>query len=174
MDDFRTQAKKVGWVKTLTGKKRRFPELTYIGRDGNNKDRRKRMNSMMNGVINAPIQGSSGQTCLLAMCSIREEFRKRDFRSRVLSNVHDSILVETYVPELDEVVEILKECMSRKYYENRLGSKVKLKAEIKYGEIWGFGKKHEYWKKNPDEFKQMVERINLRNEKLWTRYPNAA
>jgi len=171
MDDFRDDAKKFGWVKTLTGKKRRLPELTYIGRDGNNKDRRKRLNSMMNGAINAPIQGSSGQTCLLAMCAIREELKNRNFVSRILSNVHDSILVETHVDELDEVVEILKDCMSRKYYENRLGCKVKLKAEVKYGEVWGFGKKEAYWKQNPKEFQEMIQRINERNDRLWGRYP---
>jgi DNA polymerase-1 len=124
--------------------------------------------NQVNASINAPIQGTSGQTTILAMCKIRDEFKKRKMKSRVLNNVHDAIVSEFYVPEIEEAIEVSEKLMTQPYYENRGGNKVKLGVDTKLGEIWGFGKSWSYWKLHSYEWQECLAAIQRRNDELKT------
>jgi len=164
MDNFREHAKKYGYVKTLLGRKKRLPQLTYIGKDSfSNYQASYSINNLLNTAINAPIQGTSGQVTLIAMTNIWKEFKKQNLKSRVLINVHDEIVTELYIDELDITEKIIKECMEFPYYENNGGCKVKLTAGLVYGELWKYGKSREYWESHPEEWKECLENIEKRN-----------
>ena len=160
----REHAKKFGWVKTLLGRKRRLPQLTYIGRDSfyNKRASSFDVGNLLNAAINAPCQGTSGQTTLIAMTNIWREFKQKNLRSKVLINVHDEIVFELDLDELEEACKIIKYWMEYKYYENIGGNKVRLVADVKYGEIWkyGFGKK--YWDEHPEEWNKCLRDLESR------------
>lgn len=164
MDTFREHAKKYGYVKTLLGRKKRLPQLTYIGKDSfSNYQASYSINNLLNTAINAPIQGTSGQVTLIAMTNIWKEFKKHNLKSRVLINVHDEIVTELYIDELDIAEKIITDCMEFPYYENNGGCKVKLTAGLVYGELWKYGKSKEYWEAHPKEWKECLENIEKRN-----------
>lgn len=167
IDNYRAHAKKYGWVKTLLGRKRRLPQLTYEGKDSNfNKQSSFDINNLLNTAINAGIQGTSGQTTLLAMVNINKEFKKKQMKSQVIINVHDEIVFELFVPEIEEAEKIIKHWTEFPYYKNNGSCQVRLTASLDYGEIWKSGHNTKYWKEHPDEWAQCLENIKIRNEKL--------
>ncbi len=162
----REHAKKYGWVKTLLGRKRRLPELTYIGKDSyKNKDSFFNINNSLNASANAPIQGTSGQTTLIAMTKIWKEFKEKNMKSKIIINVHDEIVFELYVPEIEEVEKIIKYWMEYPYYKNNNDNKVKLTAGLEYGEVWKYGHSTNYWNEHKEEFENIKNKINERNQK---------
>ncbi|MBQ9765917.1 MAG: DNA polymerase I [Lachnospiraceae bacterium] len=98
-------AKENGYVKTLFGRKRPIPEL-------------KSSNFMQRSfgeriAMNSPIQGTAADIIKIAMIRVDERLRKDNYKSRLLLQVHDELLIEAYKPEVDEVCAILKEEMER-------------------------------------------------------------
>lgn len=164
MEEYRDHAKKYGWVPTLLGRKRHLAELTYIGRDTfGKKNKGVDVINLLNSAINSPDQGTSGQTTVIAMTNIESEFTEKAMKSRILGNVHDSILIEVWIQELDQVVEIIERLMTKPYYENLKGSKVKLKVDITYGDVWGHGRTPTYWSTHQEELKEVIKSIEDRN-----------
>lgn len=139
MKKYREDACEYGYVENLLGKRRRFPQLTYRGRD----TKINAISNLLNGAINAPIQGTSGQTTYIAMTRIHNEFKEKNMKSRILANVHDSILFEIYEQENDEARKIIEYWMTYPYYENYNGNKVRLKVDPKISHVWGFSDKED-------------------------------
>jgi DNA polymerase-1 len=167
MDKYREHAKKFGYVKTLLGRKRRLPELTYVGRDSfKNKDSSFDMGNLLNAAVNAPSQGSSGQTTLIAMTNIHREFKQKNMKSRIMINVHDEIVFELWIPEIEQASSIIKKWMEHPYYVNNGDCKVTLSADLKYGEIWKYGYTKSYWDNHPEEWQQCLSVLEKRNEAL--------
>ena len=54
--------------------------------------------------MNSPIQGTAADIMKLAMVAVDRELRERHMRSRIVLQVHDELLVETYRDEAEEVV----------------------------------------------------------------------
>lgn len=162
----RSFAQKNGYVKTLLGRKRRLPELTYIGEDSyKNKDSFFNLGNLMNAALNAPVQGTSGQTTLIAMTNIWKEFKKKNVKTRIIINVHDEIVFELYIPEIQETEKIIKYWMEYPYYKNIAGNEVKLTAGLEYGEIWKYAHSTKYWNEHKEEFEIVKNNINERNQK---------
>lgn len=158
------QAKTFGWVKTLLGRKRRLPELTYIGRDSfRNYSSSFRLNNSLNTSLNSPIQGTSGQTTLIAMTKIWKEFKEKNMKSRVKMNVHDEIVFFLHKKEIEQAANMIKYWMEYPYYKNVENNQVRLKADLEIGEIWKFGKSYKYWKENSKEFEELINMNNQRN-----------
>ena len=61
--------------------------------------------------INAPIQGSAADMIKVAMINIHNEFKKRQFKTRMTLQVHDELVFDTHVSELEEVKSIVVELM---------------------------------------------------------------
>ncbi len=61
--------------------------------------------------INAPIQGSAADMIKVAMINIHNEFKKRQFKTKMTLQVHDELVFDTHISELDEVKDIVVELM---------------------------------------------------------------
>ena len=165
IDEYRTFAKQNGYVKTLLGRKRRLPELTYIGKDSwkNKKESSFDVGNLLNAAINAPSQGCSGQTTLIAMTNIHNDFKQKNMKSRIIINVHDEIVSELWVPEIMQASEVIKYWMEKPYYKNNKDCQVTLSADSKIGTIWKYGYTEKYWDEHPEEWNQCLEENQKRN-----------
>ncbi len=115
--------KNQGYVTTMFGRKRPIPEL----KSGNFMQR-----SFGERVaMNSPIQGTAADIMKIAMILVDQELLNRGLKSRIVLQVHDELLVETYKPELDEVMEILENKM-----KHAAELKVALEVEAHYGTSW--------------------------------------
>ena len=112
-----------GYVTTLFGRKRVIDEIknpNYII-----KSTGERM------AMNTPIQGTSADIMKLAMIKVYNRFIKEGITSKILLQVHDEIIVDVKIDELEIVKKIIKEEMENVY---RLD--VPLKVEIDTGINW--------------------------------------
>jgi DNA polymerase-1 len=117
------QGTKEGYVATLYGRRRYLPELKdgkYMVREA-----AKRM------AMNAPIQGTAADIIKLAMVAVYRRLKKEKLRSRLILQVHDELIVETWKDEEAQVERILTEEMS-----GAMQLDVKLVAEASFGEDW--------------------------------------
>lgn len=115
--------KSQGYVTTMFGRKRPIPEL----KSGNFMQR-----SFGERVaMNSPIQGTAADIMKIAMISVDQEMQRRGLKSRIVLQVHDELLVETYVPELSEVTGILESQM-----KGAADLKVALEVEAHHGTSW--------------------------------------
>ena len=127
LDQCKAQAAKLGYVETLLGRRRYFPELQS--------DRRAHAGlraAAERMAINMPIQGTAADIIKIAMIRLHEELRKRQLRSRPLLQVHDELLLEVPDEEMDEVAALVTEIMEHAYK-----LKVPLKVDRKAGRNWG-------------------------------------
>jgi DNA polymerase-1 len=83
-------AKEQGYVATPTGRRRRFPLIT----DAN-------WNSIQRQAINAPVQGTASDLCLMSLIAIDKWIR--EYRGMILFPMHDSLLIEVPERHLPEV-----------------------------------------------------------------------
>ena len=112
-----------GYVTTLFGRKRVIDEINnpnYII-----KSTGERM------AMNTPIQGTSADIMKLAMIKVYNRFIKEGITSKILLQVHDEIIVDVKIDELEIVKKIIKEEM-----ENAYRLDVPLKVEIDTGINW--------------------------------------
>ena len=61
--------------------------------------------------INAPIQGSAADMIKVAMINIHKEFKKRQFKTKMTLQVHDELVFDAHVSELEEVKSLVVELM---------------------------------------------------------------
>ena len=92
-----------GYVKTVLGRKR------YL-RDINSANFTVRAQAERLA-INAPIQGSAADMIKVAMIHIHREFRKRNFKSRMTLQVHDELVFDAHLSEVEEVQRLVVEQM---------------------------------------------------------------
>ena len=65
------------------------------------------------------------------MVGVHKELTKRNLKSKLILQVHDELIIETFKEEEEEVKEIMKDIM-----ENAIELSVPLKVEISTGENW--------------------------------------
>ena len=125
LDGLKQTAPKQGWVQTLAGRKRYFPnlkrELNYNLR---NREERE--------AINAPVQGTSADILKAAMIRLPAELEKRGLHASILLQVHDELMLEVPEEELAATRDAVKEVM-----ENITQLAVPLLTEAKSGVNWG-------------------------------------
>ena len=117
------EAQQQGYVTTLFGRKRFLADIN----SGNAVAR----GLAERNAINAPIQGSAADIMKMALICVHREFRSRGFRSRVILQVHDELVIDLYKPERDAVVEVVIRCM-----EGAAALRVALTADYGIGENW--------------------------------------
>lgn len=121
------QAADQGYVETLLGRKRYFPELKSGSKaHGNLKAAAQRM------AINHPIQGTAADIIKIAMIRLHNELQKRNLRSKMILQVHDELVLEVPHEELNQVSSLVKSMM-----ENAYPLDAPLKVDIKIGQNWG-------------------------------------
>ena len=81
--------------------------------------------------INAPIQGSAADIIKVAMINIHSAFKKHQFKSKLLLQVHDELVFDAHKDELEAIQEIIKDKM-----ENAVKLKVPLIVEMDHANNW--------------------------------------
>ena len=114
-------AKKQGFVRTYFGRIRPIPELKSSNFMQRNFGERIAMNS--------PIQGTAADIMKIAMNSTDEALK--GMKSRIVLQVHDELLIETALDEVEDVKRIVKDCM-----ENAAQLAVRLMADVRDGGNW--------------------------------------
>jgi len=123
MDASIRQARDHGYVTTLLGRKRYLSDII-------SENQVVRGNAERNA-INAPIQGSAADIIKIAMIRIDQELRKYNLRSKMVLQVHDELNFDVYLPELNQVREIVRYEM-----EHAMQLKVPLVVDMGEGKNW--------------------------------------
>ncbi|MBI5878995.1 MAG: DNA polymerase I [Chloroflexi bacterium] len=125
LDDTKEKARTIGYVETLLGRRRYFPELQSRAGNYNMRAAAERM------AINAPVQGTSADIMKIAMLRIADALAKRKLKSRMILQVHDELVFEAPDKEVKAVAALAREIMSGAYELD-----VPLEVEVKAGPSW--------------------------------------
>ena len=123
MDDIVKSGKDKGYVETIFGRRRYLPELqssNFMVRSSG-----ERM------ALNTPIQGTAADIIKIAMVKVYNALKSENLKSKLILQVHDELIIETYLPETEKVKKLLKECM-----ESACDLKARLVAEVGEGKTW--------------------------------------
>ncbi len=125
MDDTINFCKENGFVETLMGRKRWLKDINSA-------------NFTVRGfaernAINSPIQGTAADMIKLAMIKIDAEFKKQNFKSKMLLQVHDELVFDAHTEEVDRIKPIILHCMQTAL---ALPNGVPTDAEIGMGDNW--------------------------------------
>lgn len=105
MDDTVNFARDNGYVQTLLGRKRWLRDITSSNQTVRGYAER--------NAINAPIQGSAADMIKVAMINIHHEFKKKNFRSKMILQVHDELVFDVFKPELEIIKPIIESHMQK-------------------------------------------------------------
>jgi DNA polymerase-1 len=125
LDRTRRQATEQGYVETLLGRRRYFPELQ------NRRTPHQVRMAAERAAINAPIQGTAADIIKIAMIRLYEALRARGMRSRMILQVHDELVLECPEEELAEAATLVREKM-----EGAFALDAPLKVELEAGPNW--------------------------------------
>jgi DNA polymerase-1 len=127
LQGIREAAVENGYVETILGRRRYFPELAKGGQSvaANIRQRAERE------AINAPIQGSAADIIKIAMLKLPAELERGQLMARLLLQVHDELLLECPEEQLGETAEIVQSVMQDAY-----SLRVPIKTDAKAGANW--------------------------------------
>jgi len=123
MDESIKRARENGFVTTMFGRKRYLPDIQ-------SQNQVVRGNAERNA-INAPIQGSAADIIKLAMINIDRRLKNEKFRSGMILQVHDELIFEAEISELEKLKEMVLHEMS-----NAVVIDVPLKVDWGTGKSW--------------------------------------
>ncbi|MBR3787201.1 MAG: DNA polymerase I [Firmicutes bacterium] len=123
MDEQVSFCKDNGYVTTVMGRKRYIKEImatAYMVRQVGERL-----------AMNTPIQGSAADIIKIAMVKVYDAIKEQGLKSRLILQVHDELIINTYEDEKDAVAKLLVENMESAY-----DLAVKLKADLNVGDNW--------------------------------------
>ncbi len=123
VDQTLNQARKQGYVNTLFGRKRFFPDMLALG--GNERQ------ALEREAINMPIQGANADLIKIAMIRMQHAIQQNHLKTRMILQVHDELAFEVPVEEIDRVKPLVRSVM-----EGVAQLDVPIKVEIKVGRNW--------------------------------------
>ena len=123
LDGLVEQGKEKGYVSTMFGRRRPVPEL-------------KSSNFMQRSfgervAMNSPIQGTAADIIKIAMNRVYKRLLDEKLRSRLVLQVHDELLIETWKDEIPQVSRILEEEM-----KGAVNLAVELEVDMHQGNNW--------------------------------------
>ena len=123
LDKLVTDAKETGYAVSMFGRRRPVPEL-------------KSSNFMQRSfgervAMNSPIQGTAADIMKIAMIRVDRALKKQGLQSKIVLQVHDELLIETRLVELDQVKKLLVEEM-----KSAASLAVPLEVDANVGESW--------------------------------------
>lgn len=119
---FLDNARRQGYAETLMGRRRYLPHIQGRGLE-------KRFAE--GAAINTPIQGTAAEIIKLAMISLDKELRSLGLPSAMILTVHDELLLEVPVAQLEVVSQLIKTVM-----EGVIVLDVPLTVEVGTGKNW--------------------------------------
>ena len=123
LDRLVSDAKKNGYITTMFGRRRPIPELSSSNFMQRSFGERVAMNS--------PIQGTAADIIKIAMIRVWNALREQGLKSRLILQVHDELVIETYREEEAQVRQILTEKM-----KEAADLAVTLEIDLHVGENW--------------------------------------
>lgn len=117
------KARQMGYVETILGRKRHLKDI-------NSNNFVVRAHAERNAV-NAPIQGSAADIIKIAMIKIDNELDIQDLKTKMLLQVHDELLFESPIEEVETASKLIKTQM-----ESAFETKVPLLVEVGVGDNW--------------------------------------
>jgi DNA polymerase-1 len=123
MEKIKSDAKKIGYVETLFGRRLYLPEIST-----GNAIRRQAAERV---AINAPVQGTAADIMKKAMLAVHDSLIKEKIDAKLILQVHDELVVESNKKDSERVSEILTNSMS-----NAAKLLVPLDVEIGIGKNW--------------------------------------
>jgi len=125
LDGIRRLAAEQGYVETLLGRRRYFPNLkTQSDRNIRNREERE--------AINAPIQGTAADIMKVAMLRLPAALSRAGLSARMILQVHDELVLECPEAELVRTARIVQDIMESAYQLD-----VPLLTEARFGPNWG-------------------------------------
>ncbi|WP_426276655.1 DNA polymerase I [Chryseobacterium sp. S-02] len=118
-----SKAREKGYVETILGRKRHLKDI-------NSNNFVVRGHAERNAV-NAPVQGSAADVVKMAMIKIQKELEKEKLQTKMLLQVHDELVFEAPIEEIEVATNIIKMEM-----ENAIETQVPLLVEIGVGNNW--------------------------------------
>ena len=116
-------ARRNRYTETLFGRRRYIPDI-----ESHNANLRALAER---NAVNAPIQGTAADIIKIAMIRVDKCLREEGLKARMVLQIHDELLLEVPVAEIDAVREILVREM-----ENVMQLSVPLTVECNYGKTW--------------------------------------
>ena len=105
-----------GSVKFLTGFRTQFGKLGLMSR---------------NNCVNDPIQGFAFHRLLRVLLDLEYEMRRREMKSIIFGQIHDSVVIDYVQEELEEIIDMSREIVRRPAWD--FDTLVPWEAEIKVG-----------------------------------------
>lgn len=107
-----------GWYKTLSG----FVIKGIYGK---------------NNVINHPVQGSAFHCLLWSLIELNKELRKRKMKSKIVGQIHDSIVADVHTKERDDFLELAYAIMVHRLMRAWTWVQLKLRVEAEACPVGG-------------------------------------
>lgn len=126
VEQTRAVAQRQGYVETLLGRRRYFPELSPEA-----STQHSAREAAFRMAINAPIQGSAADILKVAMRDLWQKLAEAKLGSRMILQVHDELVLEVPEGELSVVAPIVRETMEGAY-----PLRASLKVDAKVGRNW--------------------------------------
>jgi DNA polymerase-1 len=117
------EARQTGYVTTLLGRRRALPEL------GSKNFQARAMAERM--AVNTPLQGTAADMIKKAMLAVHQALKKGPGRARMILQVHDELVFEVPVDELESLSRMVRDEM-----ENVIRLDVPLVVDISSGANW--------------------------------------
>lgn len=115
--------KKNGFTETILGRRRYIPEINAPNKMVRNLGERLAMNS--------PIQGSAADIIKLAMIKVYHKLKDEGFKSKLILQVHDELIIDALKSEQEAVSKLLVESM-----QSAMKLSVELESDLNSGTSW--------------------------------------
>lgn len=125
IDRLRRQVREDGFIRLVTGRKRRFPLLLP-----------QNISDVEREAVNTTMQGNGHEMTLTSLSRITLELANKVDWLKVTSEVHDSILGEIRKDKLEEGARLIAEIMENVPRE-LLNTQIPFPVDFEYGESWG-------------------------------------
>ncbi|WP_162005320.1 DNA polymerase I [Dictyobacter vulcani] len=123
VDSTLQQARTQGYVNTLYGRKRFFPDMHALSHT--------ERQALEREAINMPIQGTNADLIKIAMIRLHHALKENRMKTRMILQVHDELVFEVPVEELDRAKKLIRSMM-----EGVEKLDVPIKVEMKMGKNW--------------------------------------
>ena len=123
IDETIAQAERDGFVTTLFNRRRYFPDIK-------SPDRMARQQALR-AAVNTTIQGTAADLIKKAMLDLDRALREGGFRSRMILQVHDELVLESPEQEVERVLPVVRACM-----EKVADLRAPLTVDIDVGDSW--------------------------------------
>jgi DNA polymerase-1 len=125
LDQLRRNVMQDGYVETLLGRRRYFPNLSTTT-NANARGQQERE------AINAPIQGTAADIMKIAMINLNKALRDEKSNAKIILQVHDELILECPLEEKDKIATLTRSIMQNAYPLN-----IPLQTEERWGMDWG-------------------------------------